>query len=90
MNEGLAAQGQFGGKQGDEAEHGHTAVELFGTVVETPACSASTTSMRGSVAKALRRPPSSVVTVAPRTTGAEEEDWDMGIADGLLRSVNQV
>ena len=47
--------------------------------------SVETTSMRGSVAKALRRPPSSVVTVAPRMVaaatagvGAEGVAWVIG------------
>jgi hypothetical protein len=32
------------------------------------------------VAKALRRPPSSMVTCAPRTTGVVGEDWDIEAA----------
>ena len=35
--EGLATQGELGGQEGDEAKHGHAAVELFGTLVEAPA-----------------------------------------------------
>ena len=37
VGERLATQGELGGKQGDEAEHGHAAIELLGTLMETPA-----------------------------------------------------
>lgn len=35
--EGLAAQGELGGQQGNEAKHGHAAIELLGTLMKTPA-----------------------------------------------------
>jgi len=37
VGEGLTDQSEHGGQQGDEAQHGHAAIQLFGPLMEAPA-----------------------------------------------------
>jgi len=54
--EGFATGERIRCQQGDEAEHGHAAIELLGRARGAPAALSGHTSMRGFVGKALRRP----------------------------------
>ena len=37
MSEGFTTHGEFGGKKSDESKHCHTPIQLFGTIMESPA-----------------------------------------------------